>query len=76
MCFPTVDATGRCFDKKKAAAITDPEEKLALAKLKIAFQAGKGPKRLVSVMIPDAGVETTNQFLFQLTAKSRNHTGG
>ena len=76
---------GSWIDPQLIETVNDPLEKQLLGSFKLAYQAGKGSKKLVPVLIPpdtieairklvsirqEAGVSSENKYLFPYTQKS------
>ena len=79
------------IDPQLVENISDPLEKELIQKFKLAYQSGKGSKRLVPVLIPVdtikplkklvqertlAGISNNNAFLFPNTGASLDHVSG
>ncbi|KAK7487420.1 hypothetical protein BaRGS_00021382, partial [Batillaria attramentaria] len=82
---------GHWVDPELAVKVTDPLDQALLGGTKLAYQAGKGSRRLVPVLIPNdtvealrklvserrnAGIPESNEFLFPNTCSSHDHVSG
>ncbi|RUS68728.1 hypothetical protein EGW08_023510, partial [Elysia chlorotica] len=79
------------IDQNLVEEITDPQERALLRDMKLCYQAGKGSRKLVPVIIPKdtlepitklileretCGVHPDNRFLFPNTQNSLDHASG
>ncbi|GFR80622.1 histone-lysine N-methyltransferase SETD8-A [Elysia marginata] len=84
-------AAGAWVDPQRVLSITDPLEQALVSEYKLAYQAGKGSKKLVPVLIPldswdamnrlikirkSACISPENVFVFANTSGSKDHVIG
>ena len=82
---------GTWIDPQLVQTIKDPLEQALLNKFKLAYQSGKGSRRLVPILIPndtvdgirklvkerkDIGIPSSNIYLFPSTGSSTEHASG